>query len=201
MGSEAFASNLRRLRTERGLTATRLAKQMNMSLNAISQYERGITEPSILTLKRLADLLHVSTDELLEGVTSEPSIDMAEIETPWIDSGFKVRYLGETDVLVEPTPEVAAEQECLALSLTKDIFTRLTRKMVEESRARYPDDRALADYQFSIWARIMTSKQAALRRLDPFSVIGSFVPVDCLPPSFRPPTQETKKEPKEASAV
>lgn len=200
MGSEAFASNLRRLRTERGWTATRLAKQMNMSTNTITQYERGEREPNIITIKRLADVLKVGVEELFEGVTSEPIIDRAALATPWERCGYKVLDVDDANVRIEPTPEAEDKQESAPMELPRETFTRLTRKMVEESRARYPS-MDLADYQFWIWARVMTSKQAALRRLDPFSVIGSFVPVDCLPPSFRPPTQETKKEPKEASAV
>ena len=56
---------LRELREERGITQLQLAKELCFSHNTISQYETGITEPSIQTIKKLCKFFDVSADYLL----------------------------------------------------------------------------------------------------------------------------------------
>jgi transcriptional regulator with XRE-family HTH domain len=57
---------LRRIRIDRGLTQKRLAEQVNVSSTAISQYEKGIIEPSIEHLDRLLIALECWYVDLLE---------------------------------------------------------------------------------------------------------------------------------------
>lgn len=194
MSASAFANNLRRIRASQGLTATRVAKELGISLNSVSQYELGNREPNILTIKRLADYLGVSVDELFEGVTDAPLIDRQAEKVPWEMIGYNVVDVDDQFIRIEPSAEIAAVRECVPIELNKALFGKLTRTMLEESQKKYPDDRSLANMQFEIWAMLMTSKQAALRREDPFKVINSFVPIEYLPPSAdRRSTTETKK--------
>lgn len=60
-----FAENLKRLRKEKGISRAEIAKTLNMTENAFGTYERGEREPPIEKLCRIADTLHVTTDELL----------------------------------------------------------------------------------------------------------------------------------------
>ncbi len=59
------ASNLIRLRTEKGLTQAELGAKLNYSDKTISKWERGEAIPDAYVLTQLADLFGVSVDFLL----------------------------------------------------------------------------------------------------------------------------------------
>ncbi|MEF9972844.1 MAG: helix-turn-helix transcriptional regulator [Clostridia bacterium] len=60
-----FGKNLRELRLNREWTQLCLADKMGKSKNNISQYERGLRQPTLEQLVQFADLFGVTTDELL----------------------------------------------------------------------------------------------------------------------------------------
>jgi transcriptional regulator with XRE-family HTH domain len=60
-----FGARLRELRQRLGLTAIALAAHGGVTAPTISLYEHGYRLPSLGALCRLADALHVTTDELL----------------------------------------------------------------------------------------------------------------------------------------
>lgn len=60
-----------RLRKQRDLSQAELAQRVGLHPNHIGRYERGESRASAQTLKRLADILGVSGDYLLEGSTDE----------------------------------------------------------------------------------------------------------------------------------
>lgn len=63
----AFARNLRRIRTERGLSQESLAARLGVTREQISHLERGKTRsPGADTIKRVADALGVAVADLLE---------------------------------------------------------------------------------------------------------------------------------------
>jgi len=70
-GHGDFAHRLRELRRQKDLSQTVLAERVQVHSTHISRYERGLSRPSADTLKRLADVLGVSGDYLLEGATDE----------------------------------------------------------------------------------------------------------------------------------
>jgi transcriptional regulator with XRE-family HTH domain len=57
---------LRELRTRRGLSLRTLATRAGVSATLLSQIERGITEPSLSTLRRLADVFGESVASLFD---------------------------------------------------------------------------------------------------------------------------------------
>ncbi|WP_279580905.1 helix-turn-helix domain-containing protein [Fodinicola feengrottensis] len=62
-----IGSQLRELRTRRGLSLRELAAQAGVvSATLLSQVERGVTEPSLTTLRRLADVFGESVASLFE---------------------------------------------------------------------------------------------------------------------------------------
>ena len=69
-----FSENLSRLRRRNGLTQDELARQLNISFQAVSKWETGQSMPDLEQLKRIADILHISTDSLLG---HEPSLRSA----------------------------------------------------------------------------------------------------------------------------
>ncbi|WP_327658060.1 helix-turn-helix domain-containing protein [Streptomyces sp. NBC_00483] len=61
-----IGTRLRALRTERGLSLRALAQQAGLSATLLSQVERGVTEPSLATLRRLADVFGASVVALFD---------------------------------------------------------------------------------------------------------------------------------------
>lgn len=62
------------LRKEKGLTQEELAGHMGVSPQAVSKWENDQTCPDISALPKLARLLGVSVDELLEGKQELPAV-------------------------------------------------------------------------------------------------------------------------------
>ena len=60
-----FSNRLSTLRKERGLTQKILAEQMNVHITQIQRYEKGVVQPTLDVLRRLAVTLSVSADLLV----------------------------------------------------------------------------------------------------------------------------------------
>ena len=60
-----FSENLKYLRNSKQLTQKELATYLGLSPNCVCEWEKSRSEPSISTIKKLADLFDVSTDYLL----------------------------------------------------------------------------------------------------------------------------------------
>lgn len=58
--------NFRELRKQKGITQTFIARQLGVSNNCVSFWEKGRNKPSIAVLPRLAEILNVSLDELIK---------------------------------------------------------------------------------------------------------------------------------------
>ena len=63
-----FGLNIRRLREERALTQEALAEKASLDPTYISGIERGVRNPSILSLVRVAKALGVTAADLMDGV-------------------------------------------------------------------------------------------------------------------------------------
>ncbi len=66
---EVFATNLRRLRHERGLSQDDLAYEAQVSRSYLSQLEKGAYYASLKVVGRLAATLDVEPSELLKAPT------------------------------------------------------------------------------------------------------------------------------------
>lgn len=66
MNNPTMGAMIASLRKERGMTQAQLAEQLNVTDKAVSKWERDIACPDISALPRLAELLGVSVDELLQ---------------------------------------------------------------------------------------------------------------------------------------
>lgn len=60
-----FGQRLKKLRTERKISATQLAKKIGITSQTIYQWEWDIAEPRLSFLVWIADALDVSLDELV----------------------------------------------------------------------------------------------------------------------------------------
>ncbi len=68
---EKFNENLRAARERKGLSQKELAENIGVAKSTYSLYESGNREPNVQTIKKIADLLNVSADELL-GLEDDP---------------------------------------------------------------------------------------------------------------------------------
>lgn len=73
MESVSVGARIRRLREERGFTLSGFAKAVGVSGGLVSQVERGLTDPSLETLRRVSAVLQVPMFSLFqEEVDGEP---------------------------------------------------------------------------------------------------------------------------------
>lgn len=96
-----FGMVLKELRRLRGLTQDDLALITGRSVDAISQWERGINSPSFDAVVRLCDALNVSVTTFLDGSEREVSDDRSRSET---EARLLLEGLSDTDL------EIAIEQ-------------------------------------------------------------------------------------------
>lgn len=71
----SFAENLRTLRLQRCLTQKEIGTLAGVTPITISSYESGKSVPTMHQLIAIADVLHVSLDELV-GYSSQPPMDV-----------------------------------------------------------------------------------------------------------------------------
>lgn len=71
-----FGENLRKLRTERGLTQKELGDRVGLSKAVVSKYENSLGYPSLDMLIKIAAFFGVSTDYLL-GAASKKTLDLS----------------------------------------------------------------------------------------------------------------------------
>lgn len=60
-----LGDKLKELRTEKRMTCQAVATAVGLTKNAITNYESGIREPSLETLKKLCDFFDVTADYLI----------------------------------------------------------------------------------------------------------------------------------------
>lgn len=92
-----FGIRLKALRKQRNLTQEQLAELIDRSVDAISKMERGITLPSLETLMRLSEKLHVSMKDLVDPIDDTRDMDhkWLEMETTLVET---VRSLDKSNL-------------------------------------------------------------------------------------------------------
>ena len=63
--SKKLGQNLKKIREQKGMTQGDICRALNLDRGYISSIEGGKRNPTLSTLKKLADALKVSVDELL----------------------------------------------------------------------------------------------------------------------------------------
>lgn len=63
----SFGANLSDLRNHAGLSQSALAEQLGVSRQAVSNWERNLSEPDIASIERIAEALNVSVSALIDG--------------------------------------------------------------------------------------------------------------------------------------
>lgn len=76
---DKFNENLRAARERKGMTQKDIADSIGVAKSTYSLYESGNREPNVQTIKRIADILNVSADELL-GIEDDPQTIAAHFD-------------------------------------------------------------------------------------------------------------------------
>ena len=66
MEKKTFGSMIAELRREKGMTQAELAAKMGVTDKAVSKWERDLSFPDVNTIPKLAELFHVTVDELMK---------------------------------------------------------------------------------------------------------------------------------------
>ena len=66
MKKQTFGSMIALLRKEHGLTQLELAEKMGVTDKAVSKWERDLSFPDVNSIPKLAEILNVSVDELMQ---------------------------------------------------------------------------------------------------------------------------------------
>lgn len=107
--SETLGRRIARLRLARTATQERLAKELNVSPQAVSKWENDINYPDISLLPDLARFLGVSVDELLSGASASAQESVAAQEsTAAQESAVEVISVADdepAEIVEEPTEQ------------------------------------------------------------------------------------------------
>ena len=63
---QTFGKRIAALRKEQGMTQLELAGKMGVTDKAVSKWERDLSFPDVCLLPRLAEIFHVTVDELMQ---------------------------------------------------------------------------------------------------------------------------------------
>lgn|GEM_PF-6413832 len=101
MSITTAAAKIRQLRKEKGLTQDELAKLLGVTNQAVSKWENGLSYPDVALLTKLAEVLGISIDSLLD--------DNSEIVREAAPEPPEARSVSEAPSLLEEnTPEKVA---------------------------------------------------------------------------------------------
>lgn len=99
MNAEKICVAIKILRKRKGLTQHQLADKLGVTDKAVSKWERGLGTPDISMLNKLALILDIDTDNLLEG-------NIAYLDNNWVGildvNKFDTRISATTEVYGKP---------------------------------------------------------------------------------------------------
>lgn len=106
--SETLGRRIARLRLAKTATQERLAKELNVSPQAVSKWENDINYPDISLLPDLARFLGVSVDELLSGASASTQETAVAQESAAVRSAAEVVSVAAdepAEIVEEPTEQ------------------------------------------------------------------------------------------------
>lgn len=80
-----FSTRLKELRTDNDMLQSNLAEKLNLKSSAISKYEKGLTQPSIETIIKLAEIFNVTVDYLVGASDIKNPYDVIRITSSEAD--------------------------------------------------------------------------------------------------------------------
>ena len=113
-------NRVKNLRKEKGISQQELAQMLYVNQTAVSQWERGVTNPSTDTAIALANIFGVSVDYLLGNSDYPGAPTPAGVQIPVlgnVQAGLPISAVQDILDYEEITPELAATGEFFALRI------------------------------------------------------------------------------------
>ena len=88
-----IGQNIKTIRKKLGITQEELAEKLNVTRQAVSNWENGKTEPDIETLTKMAQIFDISIDKLVDGVPKEITELRGKKMHLYIGIGFTLFYV------------------------------------------------------------------------------------------------------------
>lgn len=156
-------NRLKELRKQKGLTLVELGKEVNLANNTLSQYERGIREPNISMLIKLADYFNVSVDYLVGREPKGKTIKSYHYYV--INEDYTLKKLGVTVPTSESEMPILDESEFEALKYSLESNDKLSDSLHDLCRLYYSklyhaDE--ISDASFENLAEILVNKKRFL---------------------------------------
>ena len=79
MSNKTFGEMISSLRKERNMTQNDLAEKMNVTDKAVSKWERNLSCPDVNSILKLAEILGVSVEELINAQTKQDNGQIDDI--------------------------------------------------------------------------------------------------------------------------
>ena len=113
------AKRITELRRARGLSQMQLAEQLEISFQAVSNWERGLSMPDIAKLPELADILHSSIDGIFGRDAGECCVEHDHVEKQAEACVAECEPLGsDTDETIDADNELGVPTEDNSITLS-----------------------------------------------------------------------------------
>ena len=89
----SVGENIKNIRKKNNITQEELAEKLNVTRQAVSNWENGKTEPDIETLTRMAQIFDISIDELVDGIPKGIKELRGKKSHLYIGIGFTLFYI------------------------------------------------------------------------------------------------------------
>ena len=80
MDNNVIGNNIAKWRKEKGMTQDQLAEKLAVSAQAVSKWENGVSMPDITLVPQLAEIFHVTIDQLFSRTAGPETIYVAPEE-------------------------------------------------------------------------------------------------------------------------
>ena len=92
-----FGDNLKDIRTKKNISQGELAEMIGVHATHISRYERNLTSPSVDVMKKIAEALNVTADQLIYGDAQQKAKDKIQ-DNELLNMFTRVQTLQKDDV-------------------------------------------------------------------------------------------------------
>ena len=100
-----LSENIKRLRTEQGLTQAELAEQLHVVRQTVSKWEQGTSVPDALLLQKLAEIFGTDADSLLGTAKAAPKPTAQDVSR-WVKPWLGLTIFWGLFLILAPTADV-----------------------------------------------------------------------------------------------
>lgn len=118
-----IGSNIKKLRTSKGMTQKNLADSLNVSSQAVSRWENDEVEPDISTLSKLSSIFEVPVDAIING-----NFDVSEKENTQAENVTENKTSIASSESVEQRRPLGVCYDCKKILYAGDVIKPLNRK-------------------------------------------------------------------------